>query len=417
MTRSMAVALVCPLLSSACQSYDFSPVKPNSVAVQDNTMTVDVHPLAPNIMLVVDRSGSMTDSADGNHVGACDNGSGYAGRTDTGSCKWNDLLDVLIGPAGTTGQGFLAELDDAFSTNAANNDPLPLGLTELPGPPPPNAGSIASSCSTGSGSILAPVLATNEASVTTALLKIAPGGGTPTAATMSLVQGAFPASDPSVSTQRANYVILMTDGAPNCDSNFPASAANCTDDRCTLTTPTSSCTTAAWGSPSCACSFGGAVVPEGCLDEDGTVAAIKAMYDGGITTFVIGFGASTVSPSSTETLQRMGAAGQGLATASPTSYYQANDAASLTAALNAIIGAIVKNPCVFNLEPAPPSQDLIEVLLTPRNRSTVTLTSTDFSFDAGAKQLTVKDGAACTLIKNSTATSPVQVEIKYLLEE
>ncbi len=392
MQRIIGLAVV----MAGCQQYDFVPVQPNAIEVQDSKNTVVSHPLAPNIMLVVDRSGSMMDTANGLDAGCGDANFNYTGRV--ADCKWNNLLDVLIGPEGAVDAGFLAALDAKFIANRQTGDPLPLGLAELPGPPPSGATGVAQACAAGTASVLSSISPSNEASITSALLGIAPAGGTPTAATLAAVGMAFPAQAPTTAP-RANYIILMTDGAPNCDSSFVADASNCSGDRCTLGTCLN--------------------VPEGCLDEDNTVATIAQLYAGGIRTFVIGFGAAAIGGSSTETLQRMGAAGQGkpTSTAGVGSYYQASSAADLKQALTDILGLIQQNPCLFQLQGAPLSQALIEVLVTPSGGMTTTLASSQFTYDPVAETIEVKDATLCGDIAASGPTTPVTVEVRYLQQE
>ncbi len=422
MKRAIGIVVSGLLAASGCQPYDAVPVQPNAIEVQDMTKTIVGHPLAPNIMLVVDRSGSMTDNASGSVVGACDTTSGgYAGRGP--DCKWNNLLDTLIGPAGSTGQGFLAQLDSAFMPNQIAGDPLPLGLAMLPGTSN-STDPTAQACAANSMSILNQIQGNNESNITAALLAIKPAGGTPTAATMSAVGGAFPAPDPSVTVQRSNYIILMTDGAPNCDSSFSATSGNCTGDRCTLGPPATSCPTAAWDTSSCQCYNPSSNSPlvEGCLDEDNTVQTIAQLYMSNIKTFVIGFGAAAIGGSSTETLERMGAAGQGQSTANATinSYYQAASQMDLQNALTAILGVINSNLCTYQLEGAPPNQALIEILVTPSGSPTTTLSQSDFTYtipDGGLPTVIITNTTVCNAIHESGPTNPYSIEFRYLQPE
>ena len=287
---------------------------------------------APNIMFVVDRSGSMEDNAEG-VPGTCESATGaYSGRGN--DCKWNNLLDVLLGPAGGDG-GFIAALDAQFNKS---NDSVRLGLTNFSGSSN-DPTSTADACST--GQVLVTVGAGNESEISSQLLQTIPAGGTPTAATLAILTPAYPALDPSASVQRANYLILLTDGAPNCNANFQASASNCSGDQCTL----GSCAAADWNTSDCACFQqlppGLEVIPQGCLDQDAAVQAVAALNSGSnpIKTFVIGFGSVTTAPDATATLNQMGmAGGMNLSSGSGYSFYQASSASDLQAALNAVLG-------------------------------------------------------------------------------
>ena len=267
----------------------------------------------------------MADNAAGTVSGACAPNGVYGGRGP--DCKWNNLLDVLLGPAGSTGQGFLANLDTAFATNAAAGDPVRIGLTSFSGASS-NSTTLANECSV--GQVQVNVAAATESAISATLLATVPSGGTPTAATLTLLPPAFP------SGQRASFAILLTDGAPNCDSSFPLSSTNCIGDRCTL----GPCPAA--GTPSCACfnASTNSTLLEGCLDEDASVTAVTSLYSAGIRTFIIGFGAVTVTPSTTETLNNMGRAGGSAADPSGNYFYQANSAQDLQNALSAILGIV-----------------------------------------------------------------------------
>src|SRR5262249_49769806 len=78
---------------------------------------------------------------------------------------------------------------------------------------------------------------------------------------------------------RTSYVLLLTDGLPNCNPANPNSCINAAACQCTLT--------------------GGNCVGQfcalGCLDQDGSVAAIQQLRAYGIFTIVIGFGSETTS--------------------------------------------------------------------------------------------------------------------------
>ncbi len=269
----------------------------------------------------------MTDNAAGTMSAACDSGGVYSGRG--ADCKWNNLLDVVTGPVGSTGQGFLAAIESAFSVNVNVSDPVQVGLSAFPGATI-STSPTAQACAT--GDVLTAIGPGNSSSITTTLLSLAPAGGTPAAATLPVVGAALAAGG---GPRRASYVILVTDGAPNCDSNLTATAANCTGDRCTL----SSCAAADWDTNSCGCynPSTGAALAEGCLDESAAVAAVASLYRSGIETFVVGFGADTVSSATAETLSEMGAAGVGLSTTGASHYIQTQSSQELQSALAQIL--------------------------------------------------------------------------------
>lgn len=95
-------------------------------------------------------------------------------------------------------------------------------------------------------------------------------GGTPTASALAALENYPPMLDPS----RESFAVLLTDGVPNCNPLHPGRANAC---QCTLP---SACT--------------GPLATLGCLDDQGTVAAIVSLRRKGIRTIVIGFGEEVV---------------------------------------------------------------------------------------------------------------------------
>lgn len=104
-----------------------------------------------------------------------------------------------------------------------------------------------------------------------------PGGGTPTAAALARAR-AYYTTGAGRDLKGEKYVLLATDGGPNCNKDLTCAAATCTvnmDGLC-------------GGNLNCC---DGDLEPEGpwkCLDEDASVAAVKALADEGIKTFVVG---------------------------------------------------------------------------------------------------------------------------------
>ncbi len=157
-------------------------------------------------------------------------------------------------------------------------------------------------------------------------------------------------------TDRQDFILLLTDGLPNCNKDNPNSGVTNPDAcQCTL----SSCT--------------GSVATLGCLDRDVSVAAIKdlgAQKD--IKTIVVGFGAETSASSALGTLNAMAEAGGferncrtkadacgANDTCDPVTklcgrrFYQAANQAELATALREIINLVGStDPCLLALDPA-----------------------------------------------------------------
>ena len=113
------------------------------------------------------------------------------------------------------------------------------------------------------------------------------------------------------------YVLFATDGLPNCEGGDPNTAS----------------------------------------DAD-TVAAVTALHNAGIPTYVLGFGTFGLN---TGVLNDAAVAG-GKAKPGSTKFYEANNAQDLANALQAIAGGIIVPSCTFQLQSAPP--DPTNVLVT-----------------------------------------------------
>jgi hypothetical protein len=137
-----------------------------------------------------------------------------------------------------------------------------------------------------------------------------------------------------------SYLLLLTDGGPNCNADADASVCTCTRE------PDTFCRGGDIG--------GGALVnptPNLCLDDAESVAAVGDLAASGIRTFVIGYD----TPEWATTLDAMAAAGD---TGQP-SYFPVSDGAGLTAALETISAFVVA--CTYELSEAPPSDLYVSV--------------------------------------------------------
>ncbi|HZO15619.1 MAG TPA: vWA domain-containing protein [Polyangiaceae bacterium] len=108
--------------------------------------------------------------------------------------------------------------------------------------------------------------------------KLTPKGGTPIAATLDKIA-------PILSgLEGRTFVLLLTDGGPNCNAGAVCGIAECMPNMEGLCTPSENCCVADhpdWG-------------PLHCLDRPATVAAVQAIADAGIPVYVIGIPGSEV---------------------------------------------------------------------------------------------------------------------------
>lgn len=176
---------------------------------------------------------------------------------------------------------------------------------------------------------------------------LAPAGATPTSLTLAALRPLL--EDLNGET----VVVLVTDGAPNCNLD-----AECDVDECTLniegaTLGTRACT------PDFNCcdpDLGGPGNGGYCVDSDATEGEISALHEAGIPTYVIGMpGAEPYAA----LLGRLAQAG-GTARESGVPYYAVSHTSELREALYAI-GTGVAIRCSIELEGPPDDRELVNV--------------------------------------------------------
>jgi hypothetical protein len=259
-------------------------------------------------MLVLDKSGSMATNPDDDNWGCCGagaNGKPMSGGTPctaydaTESCKWNTLKSLLL----DTG-GFLDQTKASTRFGLAIFPDLTAGVT----------GEVCAD-----GKILVDVGAgDNVDAIKTQLNSAAvyPRGGTPTADMLQAVVN--DANFVALEGNLPRYVILITDGVPNCNSLLNGATCQCTIADCSD--------------------------PRNCLDDTRTIDQIEALYatqpdtsGAGVKTFVIGFGADTTGTSGAAAVLNAAAIAGHTDQAGTTKYYQATSAADLQAVFSQLL--------------------------------------------------------------------------------
>ena len=255
--------------------------------------------IPPNVMLVLDRSGSMSDAI----------------ASGSKTTKYADLTSAMQSLVTT----YDAQMRLGATFFASDND-----------------------CGAG---VPGPIAAANGQSVLTAVAAHKPGGNTPTATTLDAVIQSKLLTD----TTRANYVVLATDGEPNC----------------------------------------------GDTDVTSRIATLYSAAPS-VSTFIIGIGAAT---NTDPTLLNAWADAGHTARSGATHYYQTNSSADLMAAFDAIAGGIVS--CDFQMTQAAPDPSLITVT---ENGTPVSPSPTvGYTYDAATNTVTLH-GAACDALKNDANT-------------
>jgi hypothetical protein len=174
-------------------------------------------------------------------------------------------------------------------------------------------------------------------------LLISPSGGTPTGPTLKALQPTLEALG------KNTFVLLATDGGPNCNDNISCTAAQCipnieNDPDCPSTT---NCC-----DPSQDVRFSAS----NCLDTNGSLTAISQLAAAGVKTLVLGIPGSAPYKS---LLNTMAVAG-GVPRDGDTRYYAADSLDELSTLLGQI-GSQVLISCTISLDKAPDDADLVNV--------------------------------------------------------
>jgi len=367
-------------LALGCQTYDFQPVAPVSLGQTTTSVTITAKQLKPNLMLVLDRSGSMRLPFDPTQA-AC----GTCGQTGQPNCdptacpsRWDVLTSTASsflsqhGTVARMGVSFFPSLSDATITDPGSNNTSGFCTATssidvgLPG---------ADDDATLQNSANAVDFAIRRVGATASPLAGGIGGGTPTGDSLKYVA----ANAGFGSTlQRQSFLLLMTDGLPNCDAasglnaNVNPAACDCTD-----------------GPTSAVCTYYPVL---DCNDFNATALKVSDIRTSGVKTIVIGYG-DVFGASAQNSLQRIAlagdfqrrcAAGGGECNPSDTAcfqssnpnlcaeqFFRATSKDQLSAALAAISSAILQgNPCLVELQPAPVDPTFLTVLVTEQGTTT-----------------------------------------------
>ncbi len=403
--RLLALLPVTMLVS--CQTYDFERVVPLFVAQTTDKTIVASKRLKPNVMLLVDNSGSMlmpTDPSDPdcrvvNTQGAtvlCGSAStlcplGCATRISELKSAMGTFLQTSGSIARLGLTVFPSRGTDANGLNGC--DPSSNVPVQLPAPTTADEGTEAA------------LLATAQ-QVNAEIQRLSPLGGTPTASSLGFVgtyAGLNESSDAN-DDYRADFVLLLTDGLPNCNGqnanavcSNPSAACECTTDNCSAGTDPVRST----------CS-------KGCLDRDVTVQKVKELREKGIRTIVVGFGAELASgngPAVLNAMAREGGVPRCVEGACTTAFYEAANGVELSEALRKIWETlIIVDPCDFRLSARPSDPRYLSVLVDEQN---LVPGPDTYSYDSEANKVTFL-GAVCEKIKTSTPQHTVSVEFRIV---
>jgi hypothetical protein len=250
-------------------------------------VTTQSNKLPPDILLVQDKSGSM---ANNDNDTSCNN-------MPNCTSKWSELTSVL----------------NTVTTSTDSGVNWGLKFFASPG----NGGQ----CNVNAGADV-PIAAMNSAAVNAAVAAQGPTSATPTRKAIN----AAVAYLQTLTDPNPKYILLATDGLPNCPDNCSGSA-------CTNTPNT--------------------------MEDTLVTQAITTANMAGFKTFVVGIGNVAAAVSALNDFANAGGEAQ---TGAATQYYAATDATALQNAFTAIVGAA--GSCVFSVPTPPPTSSRTAIGVT-----------------------------------------------------
>ena len=408
------------VVSIACQSYDFIPVQPLSISQEDSSTPIVIKKFKPNVMVLVDKSGSMDQPVNPSLAG-CTTPNGLCGTGDnakitpcnTTVCptRWSQLnlaLDSFLQTQAQTVRFGLSFFPEPVSgVDQPNCVPTSAARVDLPADPQDDSPATLSALSDSARLALASVKSQNPPG------PFGTGGATPTGPSLQFFSTYTPLLDPL----RLDLIVLLTDGLPNCNGSIPAAS-------CVCTAAADSCPPASTTSLN-------------CLDKDRTVDAVRDLASRGVHVVVIGLGDDTraVTDGGVQApivLQDLALAGdyprrcpgpqhdQACGPDNPCQggvclrqYYQAQDSRDLGSALADITANLDREPCLRAISPAPTSEELILLKLNGR-RYLPGPDTWQYVPPADGGPAIRFFGSLCAAIEGSTAQAPVTLDLRIL---
>lgn len=406
------VLVACLGVASSCQTYDFERVVPIAVAQTTDKTIVKNARLKPNLMLLIDNSGSMNFPIDFGDS-RCPSGCGTSTTPCPSNCptrtsQLKSVMNNFLSNSGTVGRMGMAVFPIVGDQCGASNDIT----VPLPDPTADDKGTDSS-------------LNAKAQAINAAIQALKPSGGTPTGGSLEFVGAVGGLNDNA--DFRPDYVLLLTDGLPNCNTNNPNQLCACNgpnNNGCSASQVNAcSCTGSCVGTNA---STNGCA--KGCLDQDGAVQAVRNLKLKGIQTIVVGFGADTAAGSAPIVLKAMASEG-GFVRKCPngtnaecgsnntctakvctSSVFQATNGEQLAAALAEISQSLGQDACIYDLSAKPSDPAYLSVLV---DGQTVAQGADTYSYDYSANTVTFL-GGTCSKLRASSDQKPVSVEFRMV---
>jgi hypothetical protein len=226
-----------------------------------------------------------------------------------------------------------------------------------------------------------------------ALNATAPSGATPTAKALSAALQYFTTGS-GASLPGDKYVLLATDGGPNCNAALTCDALNCTDEKCPGADAGANCCVG---------------VGDACLDDTATISRVNQLRTAGVPTFVVGIPGSEKYEL---TLDALAVAGGRPAQVGSPRYYKVTAAGTAPGGLADVLRSITQTlitSCRLQLASNPPNPGLLNVAIDGTNLPKAGADGWDLDSSTSPPTVVVK-GATCARIE---ATGAQNVQILY----
>jgi von Willebrand factor type A domain len=328
----------------------------------NTTIAADIRTV--NILLVIDKSGSMTDEPAGFEVNKWSAVKTALGRA-LGAVSGDVNLGLLLFPYSTVTQIPLVCHSDCCEVpeaGSAVNVDIDAGDRALP-------------------------------TILDALDATSPGGGTPTAAALARANDYFK-TGAGAALHGNNYVLLATDGGPNCNSNNSCGADRCTTNLDQQCDSGNCCKTAS----------------EACLDDAAVTQQIQALKGSGVRTFVVGIPGTENYSTYLDTFAQAGGATNPDA---PPGYYAVSAAGGVQGLVDVFAGITTQlvHSCTLALASNPPKLDEVNVAVDCQLLSPSSKDGSSWSIDKTTDPYNVVlAGPVCEQLKGSGAR---RVDVVY----
>jgi len=193
--------------------------------------------------------------------------------------------------------------------------------------------------------------ATNIASIKKMLSSGMPAGATPTAGAMTRALDYFTKGGGAQLVGK-RYVLLATDGGPNCDTALSCQAASCTVNMDGLCPANTNCCDPKLDPDG----------PSKCLDDQATLTVVKELATAGVKTFVVGIPGTEAYQATLDSLAMAGGAPNPKAPPDFFAVSASGGVAELSQVLTQITTGLITT-CDLALTADPPDYDEINVVI------------------------------------------------------